>query len=811
MFRDINSTEEIFRIANSLPALIWMSGPDKLHHFFNKSWLDFTGRTLEEETGSGWQAGIHPEDLDAYIKAYHSAFDKQEPFHIEYRLRRYDGIYRWMFDKGTPHFNTNNIFLGYTGGCMDIHAQKEFSRELEKQVYNRTRELQQINEELIKSEERYHRMVEEVEEYAILSLTKEGIIENWNKGAEKIKGYKSEEVIGQYFNIFYTPEDRKNGLPEKLLNEARERGTVKHEGWRTRKDKSHFWGYVVITALFDENKNIIGFSKVTRDLTDKKVAEDQLAESNKELQNKTNQLLEAQHLTHMGSWEWDIKEDKITWSEELYKMFGLTPYEIEPNYINFASFIHPDDQPLLNEVVEQAIKKHKPYHFTHRITRPDGTQRIISGRGKVFTDAEGNVIRLAGTAQDITEQKNYEWELKESEERFLKIFHNNPVPMTFAEIKTNKIKYANNLFCSVFGYTQEEVIGHTSEELQLLSPEENARVIGIILDTLQETRSVAELQELSVEETEELLVRLNQSEAIRNIEILYTRKNGEQFPAIVSYEVIRIGKEKYTITSYQDITERKKVELLLKHQNEELAKMNSELKSFAYISSHDLQEPLRKIQTFAGRILEKEYENLSENGKEQFTRMHGAAKRMQRLITDLLDYSRMSSEKRIFEFTDLSSIITEIKEELHDDLTAKNAVIETGKMCSINIIPFQFKQLMNNLISNSLKFSHPERPLRITIKSTIAKGHTFHNARLFPHVNYCKITVADNGIGFDPQYNERIFEVFQRLHGSDQYKGTGIGLAIVKKIVDNHVGIITASGKINEGATFHIYIPEKSL
>ena len=798
-------------IANSLPALIWMSGPDKLHHFFNKSWLDFTGRTLEEETGTGWQAGIHPEDLDKYTNTYLLAFDKKASFHIEYRLRRYDGTYRWMLDKGTPYFNQENIFLGYTGGCMDIHTEKEFSAEVEKQVYNRTRELQQLNEELIKSEERYHRMVEDVEEYAILSLTKEGIIENWNKGAEKIKGYKAEEVIGQYFNIFYTAEDRNAGLPERLLNEAREHGTVKHEGWRKRKDNTNFWGHVVITALFDKNKNIIGYSKVTGDLTDKKIAEDQLAETNKELKNKTNQLIEAQQLTHMGSWEWDIREDKITWSEELYKMFGLIPYEIEPSYLNFASFIHPDDQPLLNEVVEQAIKKQQPYHFIHRIIRPDGTERTLSGRGKVFTDEHGNVIRLAGTAQDITEQKKYERELKESEERFLKIFDNNPVPMTFAEIKTNKIKYANNLFYSVFGYTQEEVVGHTTEELHLLSPEENARVIGIILETLQETRSVAELQELSVEETEELLVRLNQSDAIRNIEILYSRKNGEQFPAIVSYEVIRIGNEKYTITSYHDITERKKVEQLLKHQNEELAKMNSELKSFAYISSHDLQEPLRKIQTFAGRILEKEYTNLSENGKEQFTRMHDAAKRMQRLITDLLDYSRMSSEKRIFEFTDLSTIIAEIKEELHDDLTSKNAVIETGKMCSINIIPFQFKQLMNNLISNSLKFSDPDRPLRITIKTSIAKGSSFNNPRLFPQVNYCKITVRDNGIGFDPQYNERIFEVFQRLHGSDKYKGTGIGLAIVKKIIDNHVGLITASGKLNEGATFNIYIPEKNL
>jgi light-regulated signal transduction histidine kinase (bacteriophytochrome) len=327
------------------------------------------------------------------------------------------------------------------------------------------------------------------------------------------------------------------------------------------------------------------------------------------------------------------------------------------------------------------------------------------------------------------------------------------------------------------------------------------------MQVLQETRSLDELRNLSAEETEELLIRLKQSDLIKNIEVLYTRKNGDQFPAIVSYETIHIGNERYTITSYQDITERKKVEQLLKKQNEELAKMNIELKSFAYISSHDLQEPLRKIQTFVGRILEKEYSNLSENGREYFNRMHDAAKRMQTLIKDLLDYSRMGNEERVFQQTDLSKIIQEVKEELHEELQVKNAIIEYDEMCSANIIPFQFRQLMHNLISNSLKFSNPQHAPHIKIKSRISKGSSFNNSQLQPEVNYCHLSITDNGIGFEPQFNDRIFEVFQRLHGVEKYKGTGIGLAIVKKIIDNHNGFITAEGALNKGATFDIYIP----
>jgi PAS domain S-box-containing protein len=805
---DTIKVEELFRaITDTVPALIWMAGTDKDCYFFNKSWLDFTGRTMEQEVGNGWAEGVHPDDFARCLDIYSTSFDKRVEFYMEYRLRRHDGEYRWISDKGVPRFSLENNFVGYTGGCMDIHDQKAFSVELEKKVANRTEELNLANKALIESEERYHNMVDSVQDYAILFLNKDGIIENWNKGAEKIKGYKAEEIIGKNFNVFYSEQDRSIQLPEALLKEAQEYGTAKHEGWRVRKDGSVFWGFIVITALFDTQKNIIGFTKVTRDLTDKKSAEDRIEEAHRLLRNKTNQLLEAQQLSSMGNWEWDIQENKIVWSDELYRILGLMPQEIESTYDNFFLYIHPDDKQLVTDLLKHAFENQLPYNFTHRIIRPDGSERILHARSKFFLNTDNNIIRMAGTEQDITEQKKYEAELKDSEERFLKIFNNNPTPMTIAEIKTNKIKYANKLFYSIFGHVEEDVIGHTTEELKLLSIEENERVITIIMQVLQENRSIEELQQLSLEETEELLIKLKQADSIKNLEILYTKKNGSQFTALVSYEIIGIGNERYTITSYHDITERKKTEELLKNKNVQLEKMNSELKSFAYISSHDLQEPLRKIQTFAGRILDKEYQHLSENAKDQFNRMQGAAQRMQTLIIDLLNYSRTNSEERIFEYTDLTKIIQQVSEELNDDLEIKHAVIEFSEMCSVNIIPFQFKQLMHNIINNALKFSKPQCTPLIKIKSVIAKGHSFDNQQLIPQTSYCHIRITDNGVGFEPQYNERIFEVFQRLHGREKYKGTGIGLAIVKKIIENHTGIITAHGELNIGATFDIYIP----
>jgi signal transduction histidine kinase len=187
--------------------------------------------------------------------------------------------------------------------------------------------------------------------------------------------------------------------------------------------------------------------------------------------------------------------------------------------------------------------------------------------------------------------------------------------------------------------------------------------------------------------------------------------------------------------------------------------------------------------------------------------MQNSAKRMQTLIDDLLTYSRTSTEERKFENVNLNEIIDEVKDDLKEELQQKHATIEVHEMCEASIIPFQFRQLLFNLVNNSLKFSDPNVAPRIEIESKLARGAEFKNDKLEKELKYCHIRVADNGIGFEQQYSDKIFEVFQRLHGKNQYDGTGIGLSIVKRIVENHNGFITAKGELNKGATFDIYIP----
>lgn len=251
----------------------------------------------------------------------------------------------------------------------------------------------------------------------------------------------------------------------------------------------------------------------------------------------------------------------------------------------------------------------------------------------------------------------------------------------------------------------------------------------------------------------------------------------------------------------QDATE------LLQEKNEVLRKMNQDLESFAYISSHDLREPLRKIQTFASRILESEYGALSEKGRHAFDRINESARHMQTLIEDLLSYSRVSITGNQFVRSNLNILFEEVRATLKEIIAEYKATIQVEGLPVAFVIPFQFRQMMQNLITNSLKFSVQGKAPQIRIVCEQGDGIEFQFGPLNPQERYFHISVADNGIGFEPQYNRKIFEVFQRLHQKAEYSGTGIGLAIVKRIVDNHNGFITAKGTPNQGAIFDIYLP----
>lgn len=268
----------------------------------------------------------------------------------------------------------------------------------------------------------------------------------------------------------------------------------------------------------------------------------------------------------------------------------------------------------------------------------------------------------------------------------------------------------------------------------------------------------------------------------------------------------RLG-NKNMIGTTQDISEDFNKSQLIELRNKELELNNKELMEFNHVASHDLQEPLRKIQTFISRIEYREKDNLSETAQSYFEKIQEASNRMRILIDDLLQYSRTSRSEKTFEITDLNTIASNAINELSENIEEKKAQIHFEKLHQLHGIPFQLQQLFINIIGNSLKYSKPDEAPLIHITSKKVKASKTPKLNDHSKKEYIKITFQDNGLGFEQKYAEKIFQLFNRLHGKKEFPGTGVGLAICKKIVENHKGYIFAKGKPNEGALFEIYLP----
>lgn len=265
---------------------------------------------------------------------------------------------------------------------------------------------------------------------------------------------------------------------------------------------------------------------------------------------------------------------------------------------------------------------------------------------------------------------------------------------------------------------------------------------------------------------------------------------------------------------YRNVISVQRVNVQLRHSQAtieekivELEHLNSELDSFNHVASHDLQEPLRKVQTFISRIAENDFPILPEKTKEYFLRIQVAANRMQSLIEDLLAYTLSDKADSVFELTDMNGILESSKQEFAETIEEKNAIIRSSALPTVRVIPFQMQQLLSNLIGNSLKFSRPNSATIITVHSETISGDKLPDIDADPEKEYHKITITDNGIGFDQENADKIFDLFHRLHEDDEYSGTGIGLTICKKIVENHKGFISAEGNENNGAVFTVLIP----
>ncbi len=371
---------------------------------------------------------------------------------------------------------------------------------------------------------------------------------------------------------------------------------------------------------------------------------------------------------------------------------------------------------------------------------------------------------------DVTERRRMEEIQRENEERFRDLF--DYAPIAYHELD------AEGRFTRI-NKTEEKMLGYTNEELKGRSPAEI-----IVEDVSRE--AIAE--------------KLAGTRSLEPVERTFIRKDRSHIPVLCTDRLIydKEGRIAGLRSTLQDITARKQAEEQIRRFNEKLQQSNRELQDFAYVASHDLQEPLRKVQAFADRLSSKYAHALEGSGLDYLERMRNAAERMQKLIQDLLTFSRVATKAQPFEPVDLDVVAREVLSDLEVAIEQSGATVELENLPVIDADPLQMRQLIQNLVGNALKFRRPETAPLIEISGAVEN-------------NECRLTVRDNGIGFDEKYLDRIFTVFQRLHGRTEYEGSGVGLAVCRKIAERHHGGITAESAPGEGAAFIVTLPHRQI
>jgi PAS domain S-box-containing protein len=612
-------------------------------------------------------------------------------------------------------------------------------------------------ESLRESEERYRMLVDGVEVYAIFMMDPQGQILSWNAGAERIKGYSAEEIIGHNFSCFFPPEDIERGRPEEVLRMTAASGRREEQGMRVRKDGSRFLASVTFTALRDSAGNLRGFSEFSHDLSESEESGAKyrgLLEAAPDAMVVVNQAGEIVLLNVQAEKQFGYRRDELV---------GQKVKNIIPK--GFAERLVADGLRSAEDALAQQIGT--GIELTGR--RKNGSEFPIEIMLSPLESTEGILVTAA--IRDISVRKAAEKHLAQMEGRYRGLLEAAPDAMVVVN-QAGEIVLLNVQAEKQFGYRRDELVG---QKVKNIIPEGFAE--RLLADALRSAED-ALAQQIGT-----------------GIELNGRRKNGSEFPIEIMLSPLESAEGILVTAAVRDITMRKKAEAHLLQKVEELNRSNEELEQFAYIASHDLQEPLRMVASYT-QLLSRRYKGkLDSNADEFISFAVDGASRMQRLIKDLLAYSRVGTRAK--DLFDTSS-----EEALQQALiNLRGAVEESGAQVTHDPLPIvvademQLIQLFQNLVGNAIKYQNPGTPrVHISAARDGEKRWTF--------------SVRDNGLGIDSQYFEMIFGMFQRLHKREEFEGTGVGLAICKKIVERHGGSISVKSELGHGSTFSFALGE---
>lgn len=494
----------------------------------------------------------------------------------------------------------------------------------------------------------------------------------------------------------------------------------------------------------------------------------QRLEAEAKVRRREKVLRETQQIAQLGSWEWDLSSGQILWSDELYRIFGQEPQAFVPTLEEFYARLHPGDLERVQQCIATTLEKDTPCEQDYRIIHADGSLHYVRGIGILERDTDGKPLRMTGSLQDISSQKQAILALEESERKYRAVLEYASDGILISTID-GQLLDANQRIQRLLGYSREELLKlHASQ----IHPPEDAEKLRAAFSSIRER-------------------------GFSLFEHLLLRKDGSTIPVEVAGTLVTFGEQQIALGIFRDIRERKRIEAELHHyhhhleqRSAELVALNGELEAFSYSVSHDLRAPLRAIHGFSEALAEDYSAALDETGRNYLERIQSSTMRMRQLIDDLLHLSRTVRTEMHWDNISLSQLVTELLQELHEADPARNVRSVVEPELNAEGDPPLIRSLLQNLLSNAWKFSRARDDALIEFGQTIRSGVPV-------------FFVRDNGIGFEMSQACELYKPFHRLHGPTDYEGSGIGLATVQRIVQRHGGLIWAESEAGQGATFY--------
>lgn len=733
--------------------LVCIAGINGMFYKVNPAFTNVLGYSKEEIEGSSFLDLIHPDDMDITLNEVKKLSEGKTTISFENRYRCKNGEYVTLSWNTSPDPET--------GFSYSIARDMTLEKQQQEKLLDTTNNLKAILDS---------------SELSIIATGLDGTIKQFNKGSELLLGYKAEEVVGKYTPALIHVQDEivkraedltiqfgKKVEPEfnAIIGITKKNGTAESKEWTyVRKDGSTFSVMLSITSIKNNLGEVTGYLGIAKDVTKEKETELNLIKSN-------DLLDESQSITKIGSWKFDLITKDLFWSKGLYMVFDLEELPSDQLFNAYRSRIHPDDLPNLDIAIEKTVTTGADFYYNYRILFPNGNLKYVEGRGKPYKNEKGEVTGILGTVQDITEKTLDEQKIvnKTKEIRDIKLALDESVSVEIID-KKGIITYVNDKFCDISKFSKTELIGQSHHVVNSgYHSKEFIRNIWVIIANGNIWRG----------------------------EMKNKAKDGSfywVYTTIVPF-LNENGKPYQYIFIRSNITERKLAQENLNTALLILEKKNKELDQYAYVVSHDLKAPLRAINNLSEWIVE-DMPEMPEAVSHNFELLRGRIQRMENLINGVLEYSRIGRTQIEKETTDVKKMLNQIVDfivplegfevSIADDMP----VIETEKIL--------LEQVFSNLISNSVKYNDKQ----------IGKIECFYKS--VP--NFHQFTVKDNGPGIAKEYHKKVFEVFQTIEARDTKESTGIGLSIVKKVIEEKGGSIYIESENDNGASFIFTIPK---